>query len=132
MKKLRECRIHIGANQAEVAQKLSITVPTLSNYENGAVLPTVEDMVNAENLYDQQIDWSGFETIGQGSKQTVMSAIIALSQRYPLQAVLNFVQRAMKIDQKRGSPDRIISHYAQLSYRIEPLPLSGDQFNKCV
>lgn len=129
--KLKDARIRMGANLSEVANKLSVSVPTLCNYENGAALPTIEDMVNAENLFNKKLDWSLSETIDGEARQTIISAFNALSQRYPLQAVLNFMLRSIKSDQKSGKPDRMISYYASRSYRIQPMLLPGVKCSEC-
>lgn len=117
---LKTIRTKNRLNQNEVASKLNISIPALSLYESGAT-PVLEDMVNAESLFGQILDWSANETIDPISRKTIIRAFIALSRRYPLVSVLNFIQRALKQDSKSGDPSRTISHYTSMSYKVVPV-----------
>lgn len=122
MNTLKDIRIKKGLNQNELASKLKINVPTLSLYESGT-LPMLEDMINAEAIFDQYLDWSKAESIDPLSKENIIKAFGNLARRYPLLSVLNFIQKNLKQDLKSGDPSRTISHYASKSFKPEPLLL---------
>jgi len=102
LKEIRESR---GLTQGAISQISGINIPTLSNYEAGNSVPTLEDVMRLEELFNQPIDWK--ETY----KPKVAASILTLMQYYPLSTVINFAARCLKTEYG----DTLIIHYAELA-----------------
>jgi transcriptional regulator with XRE-family HTH domain len=110
MKTLKEARESLGIKQIEVANRLNIAAPQLSLYESGHNPPTVEDCIILEREFSQPLRWpeSG---VSDESKQTLISCFNQLAERYPVQSVVNFMQRWLTRDAKVGVPERTIEFF---------------------
>ena len=118
---LRELRENLNLNQSVVAQKLNITVPQLSNYETGAVVPPLEDCVILERNFGQKIAWQ--DNISVRQRTVIMNCLVKLSEGYPLNSVLNFATKYLREGQKIGVPEKFIQHYSKVSDELNPEPL---------
>jgi len=105
---LKEARESKGLTQGAIAQISGINVPTISNYEAGNSVPTLEDIMRLEQLFEIPIEWPKLY------RPQVASSIITLMERYPLTSVINFVARHLKTD----FGDTIIIHYANLAEKM--------------
>jgi transcriptional regulator with XRE-family HTH domain len=121
MKTLKQLRTYLGLNQPEVAKKINVAVSTYSLYENGQAIPCVEDMIILESNFDQRIKWA--DSITKEDKRQIMEALTSLSENYPLTAVLNFAQKALRDGIRAGKPNVIISHYDKVSKNMDIEPL---------
>ena len=66
-KKLNEARRFKGLKQKELAKALQITPQTLSAYETGKKLPTIEKAVNIATTLGVSLNWLfGFDTVSTG------------------------------------------------------------------
>ncbi|MQY79122.1 MAG: helix-turn-helix domain-containing protein [Bacteroidetes bacterium] len=111
MASLKQLRERLGLTQAQVANKLNITIPALSTYETGQATPPLEDMIILERNFSQPIEWT--DNINVEDKQKITELITALSERYPLTYVLNFAKKWIKQDLRFGRPDRAIKFFTK-------------------
>ena len=121
MATLKEIRTNKGLTQGEISSKTNISIPLLSNYETGAALPPLEDMVVLQNQLGQKIDWE--ESLTPVKRQKIIQDLTTLTERFPLLTVLNFAQRALRDGMKINNPGSFIRHYAQASGMGEQEPL---------
>ncbi len=121
MADLKTVRNRLGLNQADLARKLNTSVPMISNFESGVVIPDVESMVILEVQLDTSIDWR--ETLTESDKAEVVNCFVELATYYPLSSVLNFIQKALKDGQKMSIPTKIIEHYTEQAHIIHMEPL---------
>lgn len=121
MPTLKELRENLNLNQSQVAQKLNITVPQLSNYETGAVVPPLEDAIILERNFNQKIEWT--DTVNLRQKTVIMNCLMTLAENYPLQSVLNFAVKYLREGQRIGVPEKFIEHYSKVAeeFNIKPL-----------
>lgn len=128
MHTLKELRNQLGVTQSEVAQKISVSVPAYSTYENGQAVPCVEDMILLEREFGQKIEWN--DTINIEDKAEIMEALTSLAESYPLSAVLIFAQRNLKEGIRNGKPGKIITFYANEADKlnIQALEPTGVKF----
>lgn len=56
MNSFAKARKHAGYSQAQVAESLNVTVPTVSHWENGQSKPTASRLVALAELYGCSID----------------------------------------------------------------------------
>lgn len=69
--KLRELRLRADLTQDDVAESLGVTAATVSNYENGAIYPSLEIFYKLAKLYNASSDYIlGLES----QKQIVIDA----------------------------------------------------------
>jgi transcriptional regulator with XRE-family HTH domain len=54
---LRKIRLSFGFKQAQIAQILNISRPTLSNWERGVAQPSLEQLIQLSNVYSVSIDY---------------------------------------------------------------------------
>ncbi len=54
-KNIKKLRIKHGLKQNELAEELHITVSSLSHYENGVRMPTIELLIKIEELLSEDI-----------------------------------------------------------------------------
>jgi transcriptional regulator with XRE-family HTH domain len=118
---LKQVRIRAGLGQADIAAKLQKSIPLVCNYENGIMLPDLEDMICLERSFEQKIEWS--DNIPEDKKREILDNLMNLSEYYPLSAVLSFGLRSIKEGIKSGDPGQFIRHFAEVSedLNIEPL-----------
>jgi transcriptional regulator with XRE-family HTH domain len=119
---LRELRTALGLRQADVACKIQATISDYCLYETGAKEPILEDMLILEKEFGQQIDWQ--DPLTPRQRHEIVQALIKLSERYPLSAVLDFARRNLKQGTKLGNPGGLIKYYAESL--DEPPLLPGD------
>lgn len=56
-KRIRELRIAHGMNQVEMAEKLSVTKQTVSNWENSNILPSIEMLSKIADCFSVSTDY---------------------------------------------------------------------------
>jgi len=56
-KRLRLIRENIGITQADLGEKLGIQFQHVSKYERGETVPTWENLIKLNDLYDININW---------------------------------------------------------------------------
>jgi len=118
---LREIRQSRGLTQGDISRMTNINVPTLSLYEAGSSIPTLEDVIRLEQLFEQPIEWA--ETY----QPKVAQSIITLMEYYPLTTVINFVARNLRSDINYG--ESMIIHYANLAKALNEPPLLPPGYN---
>lgn len=55
--KLKELRINAGYTQTEVAKKIKVSPPIISNYESGIKSPSLESLIALAQLYKCSTDY---------------------------------------------------------------------------
>ena len=55
-KKLKDARANAGLTQEQVAEKITVSRQTISNWENGKSLPDIISILNLSDLYQISID----------------------------------------------------------------------------
>ena len=55
--RIYELRSHRGWSQVQLAQRLSITKQTVSNWENGNILPSIEMLIRLTQLFQVSADY---------------------------------------------------------------------------
>jgi len=128
MQTLREVRLKHGLSQGDIARVLNSQIPTISNWETGKLVPSVEEITILEQKFSRPLKWN--ETISPGTKHQIIQAFITLAEAYPLATVINFIQSNYRTGLRRGQPAQTIVHYAELSQsvRVEPLAPTGITF----
>lgn len=63
--RIRTLRLALPMNQREFAQRIGISQPTLSCYEKGTALPSVEILINIALKFGVSLDWLCGVTQGQ-------------------------------------------------------------------
>ena len=84
-------------------------------------LPIFEDMTILEHQFQQAINWD--EKVTFQNKKVIINAIVTLSEFYPINTVLNFIQRGMREDLKAGEDCRLIKHFHACAMRYHEPPL---------
>jgi transcriptional regulator with XRE-family HTH domain len=110
LKEIRESRV---LTQGAVSQLTGINIPVISNYEAGHTLPTLEDCIKLEQVFEQPLEWTEIY------KPKIAQSIITLMEYYPLTTVINFVARYLRTDYG----DSMIQHYANLAEKLNEAPL---------
>ncbi len=121
METLKEIRIRRGLRQSDIADRIQRLPYEVSNYESGAALPDMEDALIIEKTLSEKILWR--EPLQVKEKREAIQCLIALSERYPLEMVLDFGRRALKEGSKIGDPVCLIRHYAKVAgvmHDVEP------------
>lgn len=121
MATLKQTRRELGLRQSDVPVKIQKSAPDISNYESGAAMPELEDMIVMErNVFEQRIEWN--DPITAKQKNQILKALVSLAGNYPLSAIFNFAQRALWDGTKLKDPTKYFTHYAVVSRVIdEPL-----------
>lgn len=55
--RLKELREKSGFSQKELAEKLSLSRPTITAYESGSRAPTIETIINIADIFEVSIDY---------------------------------------------------------------------------
>ena len=55
--RLQEARAACGLSPQDVAEKISVTVQAVSNWEKGRSFPDVGNLVKLSDLYGESLDW---------------------------------------------------------------------------
>ncbi len=108
---LKEIREKTGLNQRALAERVGIPTPYISEYESGIRQLDLAAMINLEKTLDSRVDWR--LKLNDLQRQEVIFLISGLAKNYPLQAVLNFSQRAIASDSRTGDPLRLLRIYAR-------------------
>jgi transcriptional regulator with XRE-family HTH domain len=124
METLKEIRERLGVPQSLVAEKMLISIPTLSNYENFNVTPTIEDLVNIEQFFGTRLSWHD----PYKDKEVITQSLISLLEHYPVSSVVNFASRYLKSDAKSGIS--MIRFYAEKAAELDQEPLIPPQFKR--
>lgn len=103
MATLRQLRMKLNLKQSDLASLLKVNPPEISNYENGTKLPILEDMIILEKYFAHKITWQNPHSIK--AKQESIQDIVELSEKYPIEAVLEFAARHYR---RSRTPDKII------------------------
>ena len=119
MSTLKEIRLKYRLSQADIAKKLNTTIPTVSLYENGQMLPPLEDMVILDRVFANQVNWA--DNYNQHDKREIVQGLTTLFEKYPVTAVLNFAQKAIREGTRLGRPYSLVKFYADASINEEPL-----------
>jgi transcriptional regulator with XRE-family HTH domain len=127
MRTLKELRESSGMSQTEVAKLINANLSNYSNFESSQALPTLEDMVILENLFNEQIDWK--ENLSETDRKEIADGLIILLDRYPINSVLSFAQREIREGMRINHPSVFIKHYAKIATNFES-PLIPPSFNK--
>ena len=118
MMTLKELRLQKGLTQTQIADIIKSNAPTISLVENGQASLEIEDMILLEKEFSCRIAWNEDLTLRQ--KHETIQAVIDLSQRYPLPAVMSFANRMYR--QMRNASEKI-QFYAKISDSDTPEPL---------
>lgn len=74
--KIKELRISHGLNQVELAQRLSVTKQTVSNWENNNIQPSVEMLVKIANCFSVTTDY----LLGRDDNQLIDVSGLTISE----------------------------------------------------
>lgn len=94
MTTLKQARLSTRIGQTELAEKLKISVPQLSNIENGIALPTLPQCVILDRLFGTHIEFT--DVLSPIQRLNVITAIQELSEKYPLQIILEYCAKVMR------------------------------------
>lgn len=91
---LKQARIKSGILQEQVANQLKCSVPAYSNIENGIALPTLQQCVILDRLFGTHIEFA--DVLSPVQRHNVITAIQELSDKYPLQIILDFCAKSLR------------------------------------
>ena len=69
-KRIKEKRFEYKMTQAELAKSAKVTTATISGYEKGVKMPSVENIIKIADVFNVSIDWlCGHEVINTGAEE---------------------------------------------------------------
>ena len=125
METLKTLRERNNLTQTQIGDYIKLPASQISLFENGQSLPDLEDCVLLEKKFNECIQWN--ECLSPARKFETVQAIIDLSQKYPIEMVLEFASRQFR---RESYPDTMIVNYARMSGADEPEPLLPPQIGK--
>ena len=115
MDSLKSLREKHNLSQTAIGTYIKLPASQISLFENGQTLPDLEDCLILEKQLGERIQWN--EKLTPARKFEVVQGIIDLSQKYPVEMVLEFCSRMYR---RESYPDTMIVNYARLSGADEP------------
>lgn len=103
--RIKESRERKGVSQGELARRLGVSQPTISDWENGKTDPTVENM---RTLAVELNVWFEWMATGRGAKDYVQG-VQEPRQEYRVQADLPPDERDLQAVYRKLSPARKVA-----------------------
>lgn len=64
--RIKELREDFGLSRLDLAKKLGVNKSTITRYENGDILPTIDTLIKIRETFGVTIDWiTGVDTNGE-------------------------------------------------------------------
>ncbi len=125
---LKAAREAAGLSQAALAQRTNINAPIICFAENGDKSLSLAQMIKLEQALGQPIDWR--DPISLDHKVTIFRNLMTLSERFPLQAVLDAARKVIAEDVVTGDPTAMLSFYADNAVGAGILPPGDFEFRR--
>ena len=88
-KTLKELRISCGLNQVQLAEKLSVTKQTVSNWENDNIAPSVEMLIKIANYFNVRVDY----LLGREENEVINVSGLSAEQKAHINLIINDLKK---------------------------------------
>lgn len=76
--RVNELRVSLGWSQVKLANELNVSKQTVSNWENGNILPSVDMLVRISNVFNVSVDYVlGLENIPRLDTEGLPKSVVA-------------------------------------------------------
>ena len=87
--RIKSLRVSLGLNQVEFATQLSVTKQSVSNWENGNILPSIDMLIKICNIFSVSADY----LLGLDDKRTLDVSGLSDKQCAYIQEIINDLRK---------------------------------------
>ena len=87
--RIKALRVSLGLNQVEFASQLSVTKQSVSNWENGNILPSIDMLIKICNTFSVSADY----LLGLDDKRTLDVSDLTEKQVASIQQIINDLRK---------------------------------------
>ena len=87
--RIKALRVSLGLNKVEFASQLSVTKQSVSNWENGNILPSIDMLIKICNTFSVSADY----LLGLDDKRTLDVSDLTEKQVASIQQIINDLRK---------------------------------------